>query len=505
MPSEAGAVIGILFAVAAVAILYWLKIRYYDRKPVEAEELYDEVRIEKDGGSSPKNKSQKSLRSKQNADISTLLFPAVSNPMVDVERGNSMDTENEEDYQGETLENVFTDGISKAGYLKKKSSGIRKDWLIRYFFIKDGKLFYVHESEELVGRKNVNARQVANLLISTAKEISDIEFQIISPGHRGSQAGGGIYELQGDNRDDMNDWVRVIRQQIEGALTKTLSSDIGVDMRETASAFFVPGQSVLEELRAVNLFCADCGALAPEWASLNLCIMVCIDCSGIHRKLGTHVSKVRSIALDKWTYNSLQLLLTIGNERSNAVWEAQLPQVEVDVVRKPTSTSSMEDREKFIIEKYVHRNFAFARNATMAQKEGHLIKSAADGDLIGIMAAIAAGADINVKLGEENGEDENSSERRRGSGNGAGNVTGCGGENGSVGEGSRTALHLACLGQHTLCVELLCQMSASVDVVDAAGFTPLDIAIGLGYKDVQDILRSNAKKSPKSSDREAPL
>jgi hypothetical protein len=66
---------------------------------------------------------------------------------------------------------------------------------------------------------------------------------------------------------------------------------------------------------------------------------------------------------------------------------------------KPTAASSMEEREAFLVRKYVQRDFVFARDATIEQKERHLIKSAAEGDLIGILAAIAAGADINVRTG----------------------------------------------------------------------------------------------------------
>ncbi|KAI7835189.1 hypothetical protein BX661DRAFT_135379, partial [Kickxella alabastrina] len=47
-----------------------------------------------------------------------------------------------------------------------------------------------------------------------------------------------------------------------------------------------------------NALCADCGAARPEWCSINLGCLVCIECSGIHRGLGTHVSKVRSLTLD---------------------------------------------------------------------------------------------------------------------------------------------------------------------------------------------------------------
>lgn len=38
----------------------------------------------------------------------------------------------------------------------------------------------------------------------------------------------------------------------------------------------------------------------PEWASINLGILICIECSGVHRNLGSHLSRVRSILLDDW-------------------------------------------------------------------------------------------------------------------------------------------------------------------------------------------------------------
>ena len=469
---EAGAVIGVLFSIFFLACLYWIYERYFRHPKVDDEERYDELKTEKDStlpGNS-KKRLNKSSKQKANNDISSLLFPEVSNPLVDIELGNDMEVENDDDYRGESLENVLTEGICKAGYLKKKSTGIRKGWLIRYFFVKDGKLYHVHESEELIGKRNVSARLVANLLISTVKEISEIEFQIISPGQRGSNAGGGVYELQGDNSDDMNDWVRIIRRQIEGALVQIRPSEQedSTNIERTGSDLFLPGQNTIDELRIINPYCADCGALSPEWASINLCIMICIDCSGIHRKLGTHVSKVRSITLDKWTSYNLQLMLTIGNERANAIWEASLGNTEERSEEGPlkcTASSTMEEREKFILRKYVQREYVFAKDASQEHKELHLLKSAYDGDLIGTIAAIAAGAEVNMITSED----------------------------------SRTALHFACEGHHTLCVGLLCQLGAVCDIADNEGLTSYDIASRMGFQDVIDILNSMAGKSPTSS------
>lgn len=61
--------------------------------------------------------------------------------------------------------------------------------------------------------------------------------------------------------------------------------------------------------------------LAPEWASLNLGILFCIECSGVHRNLGSHISKVRSLTLDEWPPGHLAVMLSIGNSTANSVWE----------------------------------------------------------------------------------------------------------------------------------------------------------------------------------------
>ena len=50
-----------------------------------------------------------------------------------------------------------------------------------------------------------------------------------------------------------------------------------------------------------NKYCVDCDAKGPSWASWNLGIFVCIRCAGIHRNLGVHISKVKSVNLDSWT------------------------------------------------------------------------------------------------------------------------------------------------------------------------------------------------------------
>lgn len=76
--------------------------------------------------------------------------------------------------------------------------------------------------------------------------------------------------------------------------------------------------------RQENKVCADCKRNDPRWASWNIGVFLCIRCSGIHRGMGTHISRVKSIDLDTWTPEQMQSIQKWGNRRANLYWEAHL-------------------------------------------------------------------------------------------------------------------------------------------------------------------------------------
>lgn len=87
-------------------------------------------------------------------------------------------------------------------------------------------------------------------------------------------------------------------------------------------------KQILRQLskESANKNCADCKTAAhPRWASWNLGCFVCIRCSGIHRSMGTHISKVKSVDLDAWTDEQVELMVKWGNAKCNSYWESKLP------------------------------------------------------------------------------------------------------------------------------------------------------------------------------------
>ncbi|EGN92716.1 hypothetical protein SERLA73DRAFT_79407 [Serpula lacrymans var. lacrymans S7.3] len=96
-----------------------------------------------------------------------------------------------------------------------------------------------------------------------------------------------------------------------------------------------------------NKLCADCKH--PRWASWNLGVFLCIRCSGIHRGMGTHISRVKSVDLDVWTPEQMESIQKWGNRRANLYWEAHL---------KPGHVAPDHKMESYIRSKYESRRWA---------------------------------------------------------------------------------------------------------------------------------------------------
>lgn len=146
-----------------------------------------------------------------------------------------------------------------------------------------------------------------------------------------------------------------------------------------------------------NCWCADCGSGSKvEWVSINLAIILCIECSGIHRSLGTHISKVRSLTLDitSFTPDIVELLLLVGNRVSNMVWEGRL-----DPALKPGPQTTREQRLKFITAKYVDRAYVEPISSTLSRypsPDETLLAAIKKNEIQQVIYALALKANPNV-------------------------------------------------------------------------------------------------------------
>ncbi|KAH1165577.1 hypothetical protein KIL84_023136 [Mauremys mutica] len=194
-------------------------------------------------------------------------------------------------------------GIVMEGYLFKRASNAFKTWNRRWFSIQNNQLVYQKKF------KDNPTVVVEDLRLCTVKHCEDIErrfcFEVVSPTKS--------CMLQADSEKLRQAWIKAVQTSIATAyrekgdesekLEKKSSPSTGsLESGSESKEKLLKGESALQRVQCIggNIACCDCGLADPRWASINLGITLCIECSGIHRSLGVHFSKVRSLTLDTW-------------------------------------------------------------------------------------------------------------------------------------------------------------------------------------------------------------
>uniref|UniRef100_A0A8C3UPD3 Arf-GAP with coiled-coil, ANK repeat and PH domain-containing protein n=1 Tax=Catharus ustulatus TaxID=91951 RepID=A0A8C3UPD3_CATUS len=231
------------------------------------------------------------------------------------------------------------------GYLYKRASNAFRTWSRRWFFIQSNQLLYLKRA------RDPPTVVVEDLRLCTVKPCPELErrfcFEVVSPSKS--------CVLQADSGGEQRRWVSAVQNGIACAYSQ------GTPKTQPPSSSSLPGSPpspppVLGAILGLegNGSCCDCREPCPEWASVNLGITLCIQCSGIHRSLGVHFSKVRSLTLDSWEPELVKLMCALGNRALNGIYEAR---VEEMGVKRPPPGCSRAQRESWIRAKYVEKKF----------------------------------------------------------------------------------------------------------------------------------------------------
>ncbi|XP_052272308.1 arf-GAP with SH3 domain, ANK repeat and PH domain-containing protein 2-like isoform X2 [Dreissena polymorpha] len=292
-------------------------------------------------------------------------------------------------YRLHQLQGNKNHGSIKEGYLLKKSEGmLKKMWQKRKCKIKDGIMLISHsdESKEPV-RLNLLTCQVKLVSEDPGKKCFDL---VSSHGNR-------TYHFQAEDEHEMEKWISVLSNAKEEVLNKAFQdSGSGMMINENVRELT---KGIIDRILKLpgNDRCCDCGALDPKWMSTNLGVLICLECCGIHRNLGVHISRTQSLEIDQLGTSQLLLARVIGNYYFNEVLEARLTSEDQ---KKLKPGAEMKQREDYIKAKYIDHQYTIKTCSDVRELQSDYQQAIQQKELQAILQVRAEGLDLMTVLPE---------------------------------------------------------------------------------------------------------